>query len=58
LCLCDNTHKNVVEYVDDTIWAFLHNQQEEICVECLLTIAKKNYDKTWEVEDDDKQRIG
>jgi hypothetical protein len=53
LCLAESEHKNVVESVDDNIWAFLHNLQDEICVECLLTIAKKNYDKTWEEDHDD-----
>ena len=54
LCLAEPAeHKNVVDKLDDNIWAFLHNLPEEICVGCLIAIATKQYDKTWE-EDDGK----
>ena len=54
MCLAEPAeHKNVVDKLDDNIWAFLHNLPEEICVGCLIAIATKQYDKTSE-EDNGK----
>lgn len=44
----DFEHKNEVHKTDENVWAFLHNLQEEVCIECLMLAAKRNYDTTWE----------
>lgn len=51
LCLkteSDFEHKNIEHKVDSNIWAFLHNLQDEVCIECLLLAMKRNYTQSWE----------